>query len=58
MMKIFLLEHKLDGFETLANTYYFIFLSSFLLLLFLLYRYFSGKRLYNKLSRIPAILVG
>jgi len=53
MLFLFIFYRNLGGFETLENVYYFIFLSSFLLGVFLLYRYFSNKRLYNKLNKMP-----
>jgi len=56
MIFLFVFYRRLGGFETLANVYYFIFLSSFLLAIFLLYRYLSGKGLYEKLSRRPTDL--
>jgi len=56
MIFLFMFYRNLGGFETLENTYYFIFLSSFLLGVFLLYRYFSYKRLYEKLSKTPSKL--
>ncbi|MCB2296257.1 sensor histidine kinase [Clostridium tagluense] len=45
------LYKKLDGFE--QNMGYFIFLSSFLLFCFLIYRYISNRQLYRKLSEKP-----
>lgn len=45
------LYKKLDGFQ--QNMGYFIFLSSFLLFCFLLYRYISNKQFYRKLSQKP-----
>lgn len=56
MLFLFLFYSKLGGFETLENIYYFIFLSNFLLGVFLLYRYFSQKCLYDKLTKMPATL--
>ncbi|NLT95840.1 MAG: HAMP domain-containing histidine kinase [Clostridia bacterium] len=56
MLFLFIFYRDLGGFETLENLCYFIFLSSFLLGVFLLYRYLSQKRLYDKLSRMPSKL--
>lgn len=56
MVFLLIFYRKLGGFETSENIYYFIFLSSFLLGVFLLYRFFSHKRLYDKLSRVPSKL--
>ncbi|NSL52212.1 sensor histidine kinase [Calidifontibacillus erzurumensis] len=56
MIFLFIFYRKLGGFETLENVYYFIFLSSFLLGVFLLFRYFSYKKLYDKLSKLPSKL--
>ncbi|NLO90339.1 MAG: HAMP domain-containing histidine kinase [Clostridia bacterium] len=56
MLFLFIFYRRLGGFETLENLYYFIFLSNFLLGVFLLYRYFSYKSLYEKLSRMPSKL--
>lgn len=56
MFLLFIFYVKLGGFETLENIYYFIFLSSFLLGVFLLYRYFTHLRLYSKLSKMPSKL--
>jgi len=56
MFFLLLFYRKLGGFETLENVYYFLFLSSFLLGVFLLYRYFFYKRLYDKLSKLPSQL--
>lgn len=56
MLFLFVFYHKLGGFETSENVYYFIFLSTFLLGIFLLYRYFSQKMLYEKLTNLPAKL--
>lgn len=56
MIILFLFYNKLGGFETSENTYYFIFLSNFLMGVFLLYRYFSHKKLYDKLSKMPSKL--
>ena len=54
MLFLFIFYRNLGGFETLENVYYFIFLSSFLLGVFLLYRYFSHKKLYDKLTKMPS----
>ncbi|WP_370642654.1 sensor histidine kinase [Tepidanaerobacter sp. GT38] len=54
MLFLFIFYRNLGGFETLENVYYFIFLSSFLLGVFLLYRYFSNKRLYDMLTKMPS----
>ncbi|NLM11338.1 MAG: HAMP domain-containing histidine kinase [Clostridiaceae bacterium] len=56
MFFIFIFYRNLGGFETLENIYYFIFLSNFLLGVFLLYRYFSYRKLYDKLSKMPSKL--
>ncbi|HHV64352.1 MAG TPA: HAMP domain-containing histidine kinase [Peptococcaceae bacterium] len=56
MFFLFIFYWKLGGFETLENVYYFLFLSSFLLGVFLFYRYFSYRRLYAKLSKMPSNL--
>lgn len=56
MIFLFIVYWKLGGFETLGNTFYFLFLSNFLLGVFLFYRYFSHKRLYDKLSKMPSNL--
>lgn len=50
---LLIIYRNIGGFETLENTYYFIFLISFLLGIFLIYRYFSHKRLYDKLKKMP-----
>ena len=56
MLFLFMFYRRLGGFETPENIYYFVFLSNFLLGVFLLYRYFSYKRLYDKLSKMPSNL--
>jgi OmpR family two-component system sensor histidine kinase YxdK len=56
MLFLFIFYRNLGGFETLENVYYFIFISNFLLGVFLLYRYFSRKRFYYKLSKMPSKL--
>ncbi|MGI5998081.1 MAG: sensor histidine kinase [Lutispora sp.] len=56
MIFLFLFYKNLGGFDTLENIFYFLFLSSFLLGVFLLYRYFSYKKLYDKLSNMPSKL--
>lgn len=56
MFALFLFYRKLGGFDTRENVNYFIFLSTFFLGVFLLYRYFSHKRLYDKLSCMPSRL--
>lgn len=56
MLFLFVFYRNLGGFNTLENMYYFIFLSNFLLGLFLLYRYFSHKKLYDKLIKMPSKL--
>lgn len=56
MVILFIFYRNLGGFETIENLYYFIFLSSFLLGVFLFYRYFSHKSLYEKLSQTPTKL--
>ncbi|KYH29189.1 sensor histidine kinase [Clostridium colicanis] len=56
MFFLFIFYIKLGGFETLENISYFVFLSNFLLGVFLLYRYLSYKRLYDKLSNMPSKL--
>ena len=56
MLFLFVLYRNLGGFDNLENTYYFIFLSNFLLGVFLLYRYFSHKKLYDKLTKMPSNL--
>jgi len=56
MIFLFVFYRNLGGFETLENIYYFIFLSSFLLGAFLLYRYFYYKKLYDKLINMPSKL--
>lgn len=50
---LLIIYRNIGGFETLENTYYFIFLIGFLLGVFLIYRYFSHKRLYDKLKKMP-----
>ena len=54
MFFLFIFYRNLGGFDTLENIYYFIFLSNFLLGVFLLYRYFSYRKLYCKLSKMPS----
>ncbi len=54
MIFLFVFYRNIGGFDTLENVYYFIFLSNFLLGVFLLYRYFSHKKLYDKLTKMPS----
>ena len=49
---LFLLYDWLDGFEV-GGKVYFVFISLVLLLLFLLYRYFTHRKLYRQLSSRP-----
>lgn len=56
MIILFLFYRRLGGFSTVGNVYYFLFLSTFLLGMFLLYRYFTHRRLYDKLSSRPAAM--
>lgn len=56
MVFLLVFYKNLGGFNTVENMYYFIFLSNFLLAVFLLYRYLSRKRLYDKLSNMPSTL--
>lgn len=56
MLFLFVFYRNIGGFETIENMYYFIFLSNFLLGVFLLYRYFSHKKLYDKLTKMPSKL--
>lgn len=58
MSLLFIFYRRLGGFGTLENVYYFIFLSNFLLGVFLLYRYFSNKSLYDKLTKMPCEIEG
>jgi len=54
MIFLFVFYRRLGGFETLANVYYFIFLRQLPSgNIFVIYRYLSGKGLYEKLSRRP-----
>ena len=54
MIFLFVFYRNIGVFDTLENVYYFIFLSNFLLGVFLLYRYFSHKKLYDKLTKMPS----
>lgn len=56
MFLLFLFYAELGGFATFANLSYFLFLSGFLLVVFLCYRYLRHRKLYQKLSQTPTNL--
>lgn len=56
MILLVLVYDRIDGFATKSGIYYFLFLSTFILVTLLVWRYFRKRKIYQTLSKEPESL--
>jgi len=56
MFFLVIIYYFIGGFEKSENLFYFLFISAFLLSCYLIYRYFTNRRFYKKLSELSSEL--